>query len=102
MRQPQVPGRVAADRMARQKDAVGVDRKPPAGVAQADQHGGMLAGREFVLLLSFFQPIDRDDDVAQPRGLAQPQCPCRSASPAHQSICCSAVVPAPLSVTIVG
>ena len=102
MRQAHVPGRVAADRMAGEKHAVGIDRKPPAGIAQAGQHGGVFAGREAVFALAFLEPVDGDHDVAEPRGLAQAVARSRRERRPTSRSGCSGVVPAPLSVTIVG
>ena len=44
MRYADVPGRVAALHVAGEKHAVAIDGKPPAGVADAAQHDGVLAG----------------------------------------------------------
>ena len=70
MRKRDVPRRVAADAVAREEHAVGIDRKPPAGVAERAQHGIVLAGR-IVVRMFWLQPFDGDRDVAVPRGLAE-------------------------------
>ncbi len=70
-----VPRRVAADAVAREKHAVDVDREAAAGVAERAEHGVMLAGRILVRELVRLLPIDGDHDVAMARGLAEPFVP---------------------------
>ena len=66
-----VPGGVAADAVAGEEHAVGVDREAAAGVAERAEHGMMLAGRVVVGELVRLLPVDGDDDVAVPGGLAE-------------------------------
>ncbi len=72
MRHADVPGRVAALRMAGEKHAVGIDGKPPAGVADAAQHHGVFAGRILVFLLMLDGPGRGDDDISVSPRLALP------------------------------
>ena len=82
MRQADVPGRVAADRLAGKEHAIGVDREPPAGVAQRIEHGGVFAGRIAILFWCSSVHAGRDDDVAVAGGLANaPPPPPHSAGP---------------------
>ncbi len=75
MREADVPGSIAALGMAVEKYAVGIDGKPPAGVAEAAQHHGMLAGRGFIFRLVRDGPVRRDDDISVASRLALPPGP---------------------------
>ena len=97
-----VPGGVAADAVAGEIDAVGVDREAAAGVAQRAEHGVVLAGRVFVGELVRLLPVDGDHDVTVAGGLAEAfAVSCRRGRTRSRAFA-RGRLPASDSVTIVG
>ena len=56
VRERDIPGGVATHGMAREINAIGVDGKPPTGIAQAIEHGHVFDGRVAIGFLSRLGP----------------------------------------------
>ena len=72
VRKRDIPGGVAAQRVAGEKHAIGVDRKPPDRLPKRCQYGVVLAGRVAVGRLVVLAPGRRNHHIAVPRRLTEP------------------------------